>query len=152
MSGHSPLTGRVPFLRKHLFQGHVPDRLMVGLLDSRTYNGSLDHYPFAFQKFGVTRIRQIICVEKYPYETLELNQNDNKRDLWGYHRFLQASCALRKHQESLLKPGDWATTRIARCTCLIMSQEEMRITPCETHNSKAMSPWRSILGLILVKI
>ena len=140
------------FKKTDLFQGRVPDRLMVGLLDSRTYNGNLDHYPFVFQKFGVTRIRQIVRGEKYSYETLELNQNDNKKDLWGYHRFLQASCALGKQQESMLKPGIGGTTRNARCICLIMSQEEMQIAPCETHNNKAMSPWRSILGLILVKI
>ena len=140
------------FKKTDLFQGRVPDRLMVGLLDSRAYNGNLDHYPFVFQKFGVTRIRQIVRGEKYSYETLELNQNDNKKDLRGYHRFLQASCALGKHQESMLKPGIGGITRNTCCICLIMSQEEMQIAPCETHNNKAMSPWRSILGLILVKI
>ena len=55
----------------------------------------------------MTRIRQIIRGDEYPYETLKLNQNDNKKGLWGYHRFLQASCALGKRQESMLKPGDW---------------------------------------------
>ena len=87
---------------------------MVGLLDSRTYNGNLDHYQFAFQKFEVTRIGQIIRGEEYPYETLQLNQNDNKKDLLGYHRFLQAICALGKHQESMLKPGDWGHNK--NCT------------------------------------
>ena len=107
------------FKKTDLFQGRVPDRLMVGLLDSRAYNGNLDHYPFAFQKFGVTRIRQIIRGEEYPYETLELNQNDNKKDLWGYHRFLQASGALGKHQESMLKPGDWGHTK--NCTLYLFN-------------------------------
>ena len=58
------------FKKTDLFQGHVPDRLKVGLLDSRAYNGNLDQYPFAFEKFGVTRIRQNIRDEEY--ETLEL--------------------------------------------------------------------------------
>ena len=89
------------FKKTDLFQGRVPDRLMVGLLDSRAYNGNLDHYPFAFQKFGVTRIRQIIRGEEYPYEILELNQNAKKQDLWGYHRFLQASCALDKKSKKV---------------------------------------------------
>ncbi|XP_068742248.1 uncharacterized protein F54H12.2-like [Montipora capricornis] len=57
------------FKKRDLFEGRVPDRLMVGLLDSHAYNGNLDHYPFAFQKFGVTCIPQIICGEEYPYET-----------------------------------------------------------------------------------
>ena len=128
------------FKKTDVFQGGVPDRLMVGSLDSRAYNGNLDHYPFAFQKFGVTRIRQIIRSEEYPYKALELNQSDNKKDLWGYYRFLQAICALGKHQEDMLKPGDWGHNK--NCTlCLKMSQEELGIAPCETHNSNAMSPW-----------
>ncbi|XP_068757607.1 uncharacterized protein F54H12.2-like [Montipora capricornis] len=85
------------FKKTDLFQGRVPDRVM----------------------FGVTRIRQIIRGEEYPYETLELNQNDNKKDLWGYHRFLQASGALGKHQESMLKPGDWGHTK--NCTLYLFN-------------------------------
>ena len=99
------------FKKTYLFQGCLPNRLTVGLLDSRAHNGNKDHYPFAFQTFGVIRIRQIILGEEYPYETLELNQNYNKKGLWGYHRFLQASCALGKHQESMLKPGDWGNNK-----------------------------------------
>ena len=48
------------FKKRDPCQGRVYDRLMVGLLDSRSYNRNLDHYPFAFQNFGVTGIRDII--------------------------------------------------------------------------------------------
>ena len=40
-----------------LFQGRLPDRLVVGLLDSKAFNGDLEYYPYAFQDFGVTSIR-----------------------------------------------------------------------------------------------
>ena len=42
----------------HLFVGRFPDRVMVGLLHSDAFNGDLERYPYAFQKFGVTQVRQ----------------------------------------------------------------------------------------------
>ena len=30
------------------FQGRIPNRLIVGLLDNRAFNGQADYYPFAF--------------------------------------------------------------------------------------------------------
>ena len=32
----------------NVFVGRVPDRVILGLLDSRAYNGTLTRYPFAF--------------------------------------------------------------------------------------------------------
>ena len=36
-----------------LFQNRIPDRLIVGLLDSRAFSGDVTRDPFCFQKFGV---------------------------------------------------------------------------------------------------
>ena len=45
------------FIQDNLFFGRVPDRVIVGLLDTRAFNGTVNYYPFAFQKFGVTNIK-----------------------------------------------------------------------------------------------
>ena len=34
-------------------------------MHSTNYNGSLQHYPYAYEKFGVTRVRQQIYGEEY---------------------------------------------------------------------------------------
>ena len=75
----------------NLFQNRIPDRMIVGLLDSRAFNGAVTRDPFCFQNFGLRSIRQMVRGEEYPYETLELNHNNVNRDVLGYFRFLQAS-------------------------------------------------------------
>ena len=63
---------------------------MVGLLHSNAFNGDMGRYPYAFQNFGVTQVRQSLNGEEYPYITLELTGDQVYEDLLGYDRFLQA--------------------------------------------------------------
>ena len=97
-----------------MFVGQVPDRMIVGLLDSRGFNGDLEYYPFAFQKFGMIRIRQVIDSEEYPYPTLELNGANGRKDLLGYHRFLEVSGSLLNHRPSMIQPSEWGQDK--NCT------------------------------------
>ena len=86
----------------------------MGLLDSRGLNGNLEYYPFAFQKFGVIRIRQVIESEEYPYPTLELNGANGCTDLLGYHCFLEVSVSLLNHRPSMIQPSEWGQDK--NCT------------------------------------
>lgn len=95
------------FQQDKIFAGRVPDRVIVGLVESTAFNGSLQMYPFAFQKFGVTRIRQVISGEGYPSEALELNGTDSAKDLVGYFHLLQASGAVANSRELMITPEDW---------------------------------------------
>lgn len=81
--------------------------MIVGMVDSRAFNGDYARDPFCFQKFGLASIRQLVQGEEYPYETLQLNRNNADRDLTGYHRFLQASGALCKHEGIMVRYKDW---------------------------------------------
>ena len=89
----------------NLFQNRIPDRLIVGLLDSRA---------FCFQKWGLTSIRQIVKGEEYPYETLHLVHNNGTRDNLGYFRFLQASGAWCKKKGNMVELLDWGQAK--NCT------------------------------------
>ena len=95
------------FQQDKIFAGRIPDRVVVGLVESTAFNGSLQMYPFAFQKFGVTRIRQVISGEGYPSEALELNGTDSAKDLVGYFHLLQASGAVANSRELMITPEDW---------------------------------------------
>ena len=121
------------FIEDNVFLGRVPDRLIVGLLDTRAFNGTLNYYPFAFQKFGVTSIKQIVRGEEYPYETLELNRNDELKDWHGYFRFLQATGPLVKHGDCMVKPSDWG--HASNCTLFAWNN-----VPSGNADSKAMNP------------
>ena len=91
----------------NLFQNRVPDRLIVGLLDSGAFNGDVTRDPFCFQKFGLSSIKQIVKGEEYPYETLHLVHDNGTRDNLGCFRFLQASGAWCKKKGNMVELGDW---------------------------------------------
>ena len=42
----------------NLFKNRIPDRMIVGLLDSRAFSGAVTRDPFCFQKFGLRSIRK----------------------------------------------------------------------------------------------
>ena len=86
----------------NLFLGKVPQRMIVGILDSTAFNGNKEKYPFAFQSKGVTSVRQFIEGEEYPYVTLELTGNTALKDQLGYYRFLEAAGAVPKHREFMV--------------------------------------------------
>ena len=101
----------------NLFQGRIPNRVIVGLVHSDAFNGNVARDPFCFQKFGVSNIRQLVRGEEYPYETLELVHNNSTQDLRGYYRFLQATGCLCKHQGNMVRSEDWGQSR--NCTLFV---------------------------------
>ncbi|CAH3183082.1 unnamed protein product [Porites lobata] len=103
----------------NVFVGRFPDRVMVGLLHSNTFNGALTRYPFAFQKFGVTQVRQTLNGEEYPYRTLQLTGDQAYEDLLGYDRFLQAMGAYNEDKIPMLLPSDWGQNK--NCTLFMFN-------------------------------
>ena len=101
----------------NLFQGRIPNRVIVGLVHSDAFNGNVARDPFCFQKFGVSNIRQLVRGEEYPYETLELVHNNSTQDLRGYYRFLQATGCLCKHQGNMVRSEDWGQGK--NCTLFV---------------------------------
>ena len=81
-----------------LFTGRFPDRLVVGMLDSKAFNGDLEYYPYAFQDFGAISIRQLVNGEEYPYPTLEVNGTNTRKDWLGYQRLLETGGSMIHHR------------------------------------------------------
>lgn len=50
----------------NVFVNRVSDKVVIGLMNSKKYNGTLNCYCLAYEKFGVTRIRQTVDGEEYP--------------------------------------------------------------------------------------
>ena len=70
----------------------------MALVLSEAFNGNAARDAFCFQKFGMSKMRQLVRGEEYPYKTLELVHNDKTQDLRGYYRFLQATgCLCKQH-------------------------------------------------------
>ena len=118
----------------NLFQNRIPDRLIVGLVDSRAFNGDVTRDPFCFQKFGLTSIKQIVKGEEYPYETLHLVRNNGTRDNLGYFRFLQASGAWCKKKGNMVELEDWGQAK--NCTLFMFDNVANGCADSQTLNPK----------------
>ena len=103
-------SGNTSWEQDDVFLNKMPDRVILAMVHTDAYNGDFDRYPFAFERFGVTSVRQTVNGEEYPYKTLELsNESGNKdsTDYLGYERFLQASGVYREKKIPMVQPGDW---------------------------------------------
>ena len=96
------------FEQDNVFVGRVPDRVIVGLVDSRAYNGTVT----------ITRFRHIVEGEEYPYKALQLTGNSSAEDLLGYDRLVTAMGAHKNHKPTMILPSDWGQGK--NCT-LFMS-------------------------------
>ena len=101
---------QLEFNEGNVFQGRVPDRLVVGFLHTQFYHGNVAYPPFSFQKFGLIQIEQSVQGEVYPASALELNHNNTQKDLEGFFRFLVASEAWRKGEANMVEPDMWGGT------------------------------------------
>ena len=103
----------------NVFVGRFPDGAMVGLLHSNAFNGDMGRNPYAFQKFGVTQVRQSLNGEEYPYRTLQLTGTEAYEDLLGYDRLLQAMGAYSENKISMLLPSGWGQGK--NCTLFLFN-------------------------------
>ena len=93
------------------FQNRTPNLIIVGLVDAAAFNGAVDKNPFAFQKFNLRSIKQLVKGEEYPCENLELAHDSDQLDVRGYHRFLEATSCLRKSKGNMVTRKEWGHGR-----------------------------------------
>ena len=134
----------------NLFLNRVPQRMIVGILDSTAFNGDKNYYPFAFQSKGVTSVRQFIDGEEYPYATLELTGNSALNDRLGYYRFMEAAGTVPKHREFMVKPDEWGHNK--NCTLYMWNNvpsgdaDSLKLNPKQTGNVRLEIKFRAALN------
>ena len=79
-------------------------------MKSTAFNGHTEQYPFTFKHYNLTSIKQVVRGETYPYEALELDHNNDSKDLRGYRQFLQATGSLCKSRGNMVLADDWGHT------------------------------------------
>ena len=117
----------------NVFLNKVPIKVIIGLMHSTNYNGNLQNYPFAYEKFGVTRVEQRIDGEVYPYRTIEVVGNSKARDFVGYDQWLEATGAYTHHRPNMLLPGDWGHGK--NCTLYMFNN-----APGDSEDSSVRNP------------
>jgi len=120
----------------NVFVGRFPDRVMMGLLHSNAFNGDLQRYPYAFQKFGVTQVRQSLNGEEYPYTNLELTWDQADKICWA---------TIGENNENkipMLLPSDWEQGK--NCTLFMfnnVSSGKADVLSIATPINRAMCDW-----------
>ena len=89
-----------------VFNGRVPDRVVVGLVYQDAFSGNYAYNPFNFPKFNVSSIKQIVEGEEYPYQPLQLIADNGQYDMSGYHRLISANCSAYRGK-CMIKPEHW---------------------------------------------
>ena len=123
--------------------GRIPNLMIVGLVKSNGFNGTYGEHPFGFQKFNLSTIKQLVRGEEYPYETLELNHNNDQKDVRGYWRFLEATGCLGKNKGNLVKRDDWGQGKA--CTLFAFDNTANGMLHHYTLNPKLSGEHRIVL-------
>ncbi|PFX25939.1 putative uncharacterized transposon-derived protein F54H12.3 [Stylophora pistillata] len=89
------------------FSNRVPQRYIIAIVKQTAFNGDADEDMYAYSPSGVEHIKQIVNGEEYPYETLELNTDNGRKDKRGYYRFLEASGCLDRGSPNMIRFADW---------------------------------------------
>ncbi|CAH3033711.1 unnamed protein product, partial [Pocillopora meandrina] len=89
-----------------MFNGRVPDRVVVGLVYQDAFSGNYAYNPFNFLKFNVSSIKQIVEGEEYPYQPLQLIAANGQLDMSGYHRLISANRSAYRGK-CIIKPEHW---------------------------------------------
>ena len=133
------------FNEGNLWQGRIPQRMIVGLRHPDCVNGNLLRYPFAFEKFGLQSIKQLIHGEEYPYRELVLNHNNGDIDDDGYQRFLEAGGFKKRIMEPMVTFEMWGHNH--QCTLFVFDNTAGNITDGPNLNPKQQGDARLILKL-----
>ena len=89
------------------FNNKVPQRFLLAIVENSAFNGRYDQDTFAYQPAGIEYIKQIVDGEEYPYETLQLNTGNGRKDVRGYYRFLEATGCLQRGSGNMVRFLDW---------------------------------------------
>ena len=88
---------------ENIYQGQVPSRLIIGLVESEAYSGSYNKNPYHFNHFNISKVGFYVDGESVPTIPLELNFTDNK--------YLQGLMSLYQVSGKLNEDADIGITR-----------------------------------------
>ena len=76
---------------ENLISGPLPKRIVIGMVESEAFNGSLTKNPFNFQNFSLKELNVTIDGEQLPYQPFQFNYTDvkNPSNVRGYYSLFQ---------------------------------------------------------------
>lgn len=75
------------FVKENLFQGKIPNKVILGMVLTEAYHGKTDRNPFNFQHFGLTDVCMYMNGAPYPRPAIKLDAEEGKI-AEAYHYFM----------------------------------------------------------------
>ena len=91
-----------------VFQGIIPQRVVVVMLHGNAYIGNGTRNPFYFEKFGLQTPKLLVNGEEYQSEPIVLVHNNEDGAILGYNQLIRQSGVLLGAREMLISPEDWS--------------------------------------------
>lgn len=90
---------------ENIVKGPLPQRIIIGMVESEAYNGSLSRNPFNYQHFNIQELSVSIDGENSPYQPLTFNYNDNNnlQFIRGYYSLV----GLESGVQNSIRPIDY---------------------------------------------
>ena len=116
-------TGTTRWQQDNVFLKRLPDRVLIAVMRSDAFNGTLDRYPFAYKRNGIILVKQMVNGEEYPYKTtLKLSTTANQfnaTDLKGYARLMNAMSMRKESFLPMIRPSNWGQGK--SCTVFLLN-------------------------------
>ena len=113
---------RIQWLYPGFYLGHIPKRIVLGLVDTKAYNGTYASNPFKFKHHNLTQVRVYVDGEQIPRKPLFV-----KFDEAGGQNFIAGFQSLFSGINSVLILNKACHT----CRNKFHSQKFRTVTPCE---------------------
>jgi hypothetical protein len=78
--------GNLDFSHENLFSGHLPTRIVLGLVENSAYNGSFDRNPFNFKHFDLAQLKIFVDGQQMNLRPLDLD--------FEHHNYVQGYMSL----------------------------------------------------------
>ena len=82
--------GLTSFIWDNIYQGQLPNRIFVGMVDNDSFSGVYKKNPFNFQHYNISKIGCFVNGESLPTQPLKLNFAGNQY-LEGYRSLFTAT-------------------------------------------------------------
>ena len=105
------IPGGNPSIHKSdLFNGNIPTRVVLGMVDSTAFNGSYTKNPYNFQLYGATSVNLTVDGEQIPFKpiTLKLSTADGQNFIEAYQTLFSGNGMLYQNTGNDISRKDYS--------------------------------------------
>jgi hypothetical protein len=103
---HSVASGLTSLIWDNVYQGQLPNRIFVGMVDNDSYSGVYSKNPFNFKHYNISKIGCFVNGQSLPTQPLRLNFEKNQY-LDGYRSLFKATGKINRDEGIDIKRSDY---------------------------------------------